>query len=149
MWQKATAPTTEELRDYLKQKLPVHMVPSAFVFIEALPLTPNGKVDRRALAALDTVRSEKDMEILAPRDTLEFQLKQLWENVLGVRPIGMADNFFDLGGHSLLAVRLFGQMEKLVGRSLPLATLFQAPTIKQIANFLREDAGFGFGLFQC
>jgi aspartate racemase len=135
----AMAPVAEELRKCLKQKLPDYMVPSAFVFIEELPLTANGKVDRQALAALDIVRSENDMEILTPRDTLEFQLKQLWENVLGVRPIGVADNFFDLGGHSLLAVRLFGQMEKLIGRPLPLATLFQAPTIEQIANFLRED----------
>ncbi|MEO8425575.1 MAG: amino acid adenylation domain-containing protein [Verrucomicrobiota bacterium] len=137
--QKSTALATKEIRDYLKQKLPDYMVPSGFVFIEKLPLTPNGKVDRKALAALETVRSEKEVEILAPRDTLEFQLKQLWENVLGVRPISVADNFFDLGGHSLLAVRLFGQMEKLIGRPLPLATLFQAPTIEQIANFLRED----------
>jgi thioesterase domain-containing protein/acyl carrier protein len=70
---------------------------------------------------------------------LELKLQRIWQKVLAVSPIGMDDNFFELGGHSLLAVRLFAQIEKSLGRNLPLATLFQAPTIRSLAEVLRKD----------
>src|SRR4029079_16347903 len=73
-----------------------------------------------------------------PQDKLELKLQRIWERVLAVNPIGMDDNFFELGGHSLLAVRLFAQIEKSLGRNLPLATLFQAPTIRSLAEVLRK-----------
>jgi acyl carrier protein len=73
-----------------------------------------------------------------PSDDLEIQLTKIWENVLGKKPISVKDNFFDLGGHSLLAVRLFAQIEKTFGKNLPLATLFQAPNIEELANILRQ-----------
>ena len=132
-------PAPGELQSFLKQTLPDYMVPSAFVPLDALPLTPNGKVDRRALPAPDWVRPEQRSALVAPSDTLERQLTVIWEEVLGIRPIGVQDDFFDLGGHSLLAVRLFAQIEKVFGRELPLALLFQAPTIAQLASLLRED----------
>ncbi|HYN80431.1 MAG TPA: AMP-binding protein, partial [Gemmatimonadaceae bacterium] len=137
--QKAPLPDVSELRGFLKEKLPEYMVPSAFVMLHELPLTPNGKVDRRALPVPDQERPELERAFLAPRDTLELQLTKMWEKVLGVEPIGVKDNFFDLGGHSLLAVRLFAQIEKSFGRNLPLATLFQAPTIEQLADILRQQ----------
>ena len=74
-----------------------------------------------------------------PADAVEQQLTKIWEKVLGVQPIGVADNFFELGGHSLLAVRVFSQIEKTLGKKLPLATLFRAPTIEEIAGVIRED----------
>ena len=77
-----------------------------------------------------------------PRDTLELQLTNVWEKVLGVRPIGIGDNFFELGGDSLLAVRLFIEVEKICGSRLPMAMLFQAPTIEQLAAALRQE-GWG------
>lgn len=80
---------------------------------------------------------------IAPRDELEIQLTQIWEKVLDIHPIGVRDNFFELGGHSLLAVQLFGQIEKKYHRNLPVATLFQAPTIEQLANLLRESGWSG------
>src|SRR5881394_1358060 len=76
---------------------------------------------------------------LAPSDVLEQQLVQIWEKVLRIRPVGLRDNFFDLGGHSLIAVRLFSELRKQTGRNFPLATLFQAPTVEQLAEFLRKD----------
>jgi aspartate racemase len=138
---RSSAPTVSELRDFLQQKLPDYMVPSAFMFLDALPLTPNGKVDRRALPAPDQTRPELEEAFVAPRDTLELQLTKIWENVLDVKPVGAKDNFFDLGGHSLLAVRLFAQIEKVTGRNLPLAVLFQAPTVEHLAAVLRQERG--------
>jgi amino acid adenylation domain-containing protein len=131
-------PTTDELRGFLKQKLPDYMMPNAFVFPDALPLTPNGKIDRRALPAPDRLKLEPASTFVPPRDDLEIQLTKIWESVLGKKPISVKDNFFDLGGHSLLAVRLFAQIEKTFGKNLPLATLFQAPNIEELANVLRQ-----------
>jgi aminoglycoside N3'-acetyltransferase/acyl carrier protein len=133
------AAATRELNRFLKQNLPDYMLPSAFVFLDALPLTPSGKVDRKALPAPDQNRSQPVETLVAPRDELELQLTKTWEKVLGVQPIGVSDNFFELGGHSLLAVRLFVQIEKILGKNLPLSTLFQEPTVEQIAIILREQ----------
>ncbi len=128
-----------ELRSFLKEKLPGYMVPSAFVLLDELPLTPSGKVDRRALPAPEQGRAEQNGAFVAPRNELEMQLTKMWEKVLSVQPVGVTDNFFDLGGHSLLAVRLFAQIEKMFGKNLPLATLFQAPTVEQLTPIVREQ----------
>lgn len=131
--------TTTELRSFLKEKLPEYMVPSAFVILEALPLTPNGKIDRKALPKPELSRPQLEKVFVAPQDPLELKLTKIWSEVLGIQPIGVSDNFFELGGHSLLAVRLFAQIEKAFGKKLPLTTLFQAPTIEQLANILRSS----------
>ncbi|MBW4457213.1 MAG: amino acid adenylation domain-containing protein [Nostoc indistinguendum CM1-VF10] len=136
-----SAPTFSDLRRFLKKKLPEYMMPATFVMLQALPLTPNGKVDRRALPAPNTDRPELQEAFVAPRDTLELQLAQIWESVLDVRPIGVTDNFFNLGGHSLLAVRLMAQIHQQFGQNLSLATLFQAATIEQLASTLRKPSG--------
>jgi len=129
--------STTELRRYLKQKLPDHMVPSAFVRLEALPLTPNDKVDRRALLMPDRTRSAE--KTFAPPLTLfEEVLAGIWREVLRLDSVGIHDNFFELGGHSLLAVRLLAKIEKAWGKNLPLATIFQSPTIEQLASILRQ-----------
>jgi aspartate racemase len=135
----AQAPTTTELRSFLKAKLPDYMVPAVFVWLDSLPLTPSGKVDRRALPIPDQAQPELPGTSIVPRDVLEFQLTTIWEEALGIQSISVTDNFFDLGGHSLLAVRLFAQIEKTFGQKLPLATLFQAPTVEQLANVLRQE----------
>ena len=130
--------TSADLRASLRAGLPEYMVPATCVILDALPLTPNGKVDRRALPAPDQAQGETVRPVLGPRDATELQLTRLWEGVLNLRPIGVGDNFFDLGGHSLLAVRLFARIAAEFGRDLPLATLFQAPTIAELAAFLRQ-----------
>jgi len=132
-------PIIDELRRFLKQKLPDYMVPSAFVLLDALPLTPNNKIDRRALPAPDRIRQEPEETFVVPRDELELQLTKIWEKVLGIQPIGVRDNFFALGGYSLLAVRLFVEIEKALNKNLPLAILFQTQTIEQLANILRQQ----------
>ena len=131
--------TIDNVRDVLQQKLPHHMVPSLFVVLETLPLTPMGKVDRRALPSTDGFRPKSAKGFVAASDELELKLTRIWEKVLNLRPVGVDDNFFDLGGHSLLAVRLFAQIEKSFGKNLPLATLFQAPTVKKLARVLRGE----------
>jgi len=135
---QGAAPTINTLRSFLEKKLPNYMIPSIFVFIDALPLMPNSKIDRQALPAPDIARPGLEEAFVAPRDTLELQLTKIWEQVLGLQPIGVRDNFFELGGHSLLAVRLFAQIEKVFGQKLPLVTLFQAPTIEQLTSVLRQ-----------
>jgi len=132
--------TTKDLRIYLKEKVPEYMVPADFVTLDALPMMPNGKVDRRVLPAPDRTRPDSDKAFVAPRDALELQLTQLWEEVLGIRLVGIRDNFFELGGHSLAAVRLFALIERRLGRKLPLATVFQDATIEHLANILRDHA---------
>ena len=132
--------SADELRSFLKERLPHYMIPGVFVMLEALPLTPNGKVDRRALPAPGELRPETERAFVAPRDTLEQELAQIWESVLGIRPIGVTDNFFDLGGHSLIAVRLMAQVQKRFERSIPLANLLQGGTIEHLANSLRQQS---------
>ncbi|MDQ1640627.1 MAG: hypothetical protein QOF62_3966 [Pyrinomonadaceae bacterium] len=140
---EGTTPTANDLRGFLSERLPSQMVPSIFVVLEELPLSGNGKIDRTALAAIKgTVGNYGELQerCVQPQDKLELKLKRIWERVLAVSPIGMDDNFFELGGHSLLAVRLFAQIEKSLDRNLPLATLFQAPTIRSLAEVLRKDS---------
>jgi amino acid adenylation domain-containing protein len=136
---KNGAPNASALRERLATKLPEYMVPAAFVPLEALPLTPNGKVDRAALPEPEQTRPELEPKYVAASDEVEVRLTKIWEDVLGVQPIGIRDNFFELGGHSLLAVRLSAQIEKSFGTKLRLATIFQAPTIAQLARHLRPE----------
>jgi amino acid adenylation domain-containing protein len=129
--------TGEFLRTLLAQRLPSYMVPSAVVLMQALPLTANGKLDRDALPRPPAPGSggpESGM------DELERQLSQLWAGVLGVASVGVDDSFFDLGGHSLLAIRLLDAVDKCWGRTLGLASLFEAPTVRAQAALLRSDA---------
>jgi aspartate racemase len=132
----AAASLPDELRRFLHEKLPDYMVPSAFAFLDALPLTANGKVDRRALPAPDQSPPGLGKNFVAPRDPVEGQLKGIWEEVLGIQPIGVEDNFFSLGGHSLLAVRLIARIEKTFGKKIPVSAIFQSPTIAQLARTL-------------
>ncbi|ODG99848.1 non-ribosomal peptide synthetase [Nostoc sp. KVJ20] len=132
-------PTTDELRHFLKQKLPEYMVPSAFVLLDTLPLTPNGKIDRRALPSPNSTKLDSENTYVAPRDELEFQLTKIWEQILDVQPIGVKDNFFELGGHSILAVKLFWQIEKTFNKNLPLAILFQSGTVEALAKIICQE----------
>jgi amino acid adenylation domain-containing protein len=129
-------PATADLRAALTRTLPEYMVPSALVLLDALPLTPNGKLDRHALPEPDRDARPASISV-APRDLLERQLQEIWEELLTVRPIGVTDGFFDLGGHSLLAVRMLARIKERFGRELPLAALFTGQTIEAIADTLR------------
>jgi thioesterase domain-containing protein len=130
-------PPIAELRDHLRKQLPDYMIPSAFVSLREFPLTANGKVDRKALPAPQATDYERQNEYIAPRDKIEKKLAKLWQEVLGVHPIGVKDGFFELGGRSILAARLFIKIAHSFGRELPLTTLIQAPTLELLANELR------------
>ena len=129
-------PDVRQLRDIVRKSLPDYMLPSVFVFLEALPLNPNGKVDRNALPAPEG--SAAKAGFAGPRNEIETRLQRIWEDVLGVQPIGIRDDYFELGGYSLLAVRLFFEITKEFEIKLPLATLYQAPTIESLAAVLSE-----------
>ena len=126
------------LRRAVGTKLPAHMIPSDFVFLESLPVTSNGKVDRRALPAPGNARPELDMTYVIPQSDIEEQLARIWEEVLDVRPIGIHDNFFDLGGHSLSATRLVSQIIKHFQLEIPLQSLLQSPTVAKMAAAITE-----------
>ncbi len=126
-----------ELRSYLRARLPEPLVPADYMALPALPLTRHGKVDRQALPRPDRALARGREAPVAPRDDLERRLVAIWEEALGVVPVGIADSFFDLGGHSLLAVRLMAAVEERCGRRLPISTLFEAATIERLAGVLR------------
>lgn len=125
-----------QLRGLLKEQLPDYMIPASIMLLEALPLTPNGKVDRKALPAPEPSKNTANDTFVAPTLPLHYQLVQLWEDLLGVQPIGIKDDFFDLGGHSLLAIRLIGRIAQVCGKKLPLSILFAGPTIEHLATEL-------------
>ena len=128
-----------QLQKFLRERLPLAMVPSAFVALDAIPLTPNGKVDAGSLPKPSHESPHQPRQVSeAPIDALEYQLQKIWEELLGTAPIGIRENFFDLGGHSLLAARLFARIHKLTGCNLPLASLFQSPTIASLAELIRN-----------
>ena len=106
--------------------------------LDAFPLTANKKVDVRALPQPEISSHTVGHPYVAPRTGMEVQLTALWQQVLGMQEIGIHDNFFDLGGHSLKAAQLFYQLELVFGKQLPLATLFQAPTIAELASVLTK-----------
>jgi amino acid adenylation domain-containing protein len=128
-----------ELRHFLQQILPSYMVPSAWVFLDDLPITPSGKVDRLALPIPSQPSGELDRDSIRPRDRIELQLAEIWQEVLDIDIIGIDRNFFDLGGDSLLAVKLFTKIYKVFQVNLPVAILFQAPTIQQLAQTIRQS----------
>jgi surfactin family lipopeptide synthetase A len=131
------SPTFSQIQEFLERKLPSYMVPATFVCLATLPLTPNGKIDRRALPAPSNIR-QLDNTFIASQDEVEQQLTQIWEEVLGITPIGIEDNFFRLGGNSILAVRSIVEIEKYWQQRLPLSIFLAAPTIKEFAQILRQ-----------
>ena len=135
---KQYAAATTDLRAFVARKLPDHMVPSAFVRLDAIPVTANGKVDRAALPVPNQFDLAEDRTVVGPTNDLERKLVAVWEDVLRVRPIGIHDNFFDLGGHSLLAVQLFTDLQKKCGANLPLAELVRNPSIAELAKALQK-----------
>ncbi len=130
--------TVNELKSQLMKQLPASMVPSAFVQLERLPVTANGKLDRRALPVPELSRTETEESYVAPVLPVHWQLVQIWEELLGVRPIGIKDDFFELGGDSIQALRLFHRMAQVYGKRLSLSTLFAGATIEDVAKTLQE-----------
>jgi len=135
-----TGVDSNQLRDFLRQRLPFYMLPSELIPLESLPMTINGKIDREALEQI-RIKFEARAQHLAvqpPADDIEARLRAIWQKLLKVRSIGPSDDFFDLGGHSLLATRMFAEIEKLTGRTIPLSALVQNPTVHQLAAYIHD-----------
>jgi len=132
-------PSLSEVSSFLKKRLPDYMVPRAYLFLDALPFTPTGKLDSKALLALKPDQLGLEKEFVAPRTSVEEQMAAIWKEILELKQVGVHDNFFDSGGDSLNAVQFFCRFEETFGRKLPLATLFRAPTIAQLADLITSD----------
>ncbi|MEV1179173.1 amino acid adenylation domain-containing protein, partial [Nonomuraea sp. NPDC049784] len=137
----AGTPSAGELRALLRTTLPDYMVPSAFAELSAFPLTPNGKLDRAALP--DPGHSESAAGSAAPRTPAEEVLAGIWAQVLDVAEVGVTDNFFDLGGHSLTAIKVISRVRAAFQSELPLAELFDHPTVRELAAVLDATAQGG------
>jgi acyl-CoA synthetase (AMP-forming)/AMP-acid ligase II/acyl carrier protein len=132
-----------ELRAWLQEKLPDHMVPSTILLLDRLPQTPNGKVDRGALPVPDTVRDGLPGAYEAPCGRTEKLLAAIWADVLNVDRVGVNDNFFEIGGHSLLAMQLVSRIRVELGNEMPVRAIFEAPTIATLAAKLDRETSSG------
>jgi hypothetical protein len=128
-----------DLRDYLKERLPEYMVPSAFVLLEKLPLNSSGKVDYSALPQPDRLNIVLKNEYVAPRTDVEQLLRNIWQEVLGVERIGIHDNFFDLGGQSILLLKVQRKIREAFQHETSLIELFKYPTISLLAERLKRE----------
>ncbi|HEU4884058.1 MAG TPA: amino acid adenylation domain-containing protein, partial [Longimicrobium sp.] len=127
-------PAGTELRAFLRERLPEYMVPSAFVALDAFPLTPSGKIDRRALPAPDA--QEEARAFVAPATPREQAVAEIWRAVLRREQVGAEDDFFELGGHSILATQVLSRVRRELGVELPLRAMFEAPTVRALAERL-------------
>ena len=124
-----------DLRAFVRQTLPDHMVPHAFVWVDAMPLTPSGKIDRKALNAVIMANREAT-DFIEPRTDTELILAELWKEALGIGRVSIRDDFFALGGHSLLASQLLSRLRQDHGMEVSFRKIFEAPTIEQLAAVL-------------
>ncbi|MEU8379423.1 amino acid adenylation domain-containing protein [Streptosporangium sp. NPDC048865] len=134
-----------ELRRASKVTLPDHMVPSAFVVLDALPLSPNGKLDRAALPAPERRGAEAAGPGAEPRTPVERAIADIWRELLGVESVGADGDFFELGGHSLVAIQAVARMRKALpvvgGRAVGVMDLFKHPTVRELAALVERPAG--------
>ncbi|MGG3871097.1 non-ribosomal peptide synthase/polyketide synthase [Brevibacillus laterosporus] len=129
--------STAEIRAHLTTQLPIAMIPTTFISLEAMPLTANGKIDKRSLP--DPHHALLTSTYVAPRTPLELQLATVWQQVLGIERVGSKDDFFALGGHSLRAMMVISHMHKEYQLDIPLRVLFEKPTIEEIAQYLERE----------
>ena len=138
---EAASLSVSSLKDFLSHKLPPYMIPSFFVLLDALPLTPNGKIDRKALPAPDRTGLIYKEDFVSPDTPTEKIIAGIWAEVLGLKHVGIHDNFFELGGHSLLATQVISRLRKAFQIEIPLRTLFESPTVEELALALQQREG--------
>ena len=137
------APVANEVRRFLRSKLPDYMVPSDYTIVDALPLLPNGKIDRRALSLGTNGRSILDHGHVGPLTDTQEKLAQIWREVLEIEKMGIEDNFFELGGHSLMVMQVVARIRKVFGVEVPVISLFEEPTIACLAAEVEEAKAKG------
>ena len=127
---------TDELRSFLRQRVPEHMVPAVLTVIEKSPLTANGKVDYAALRAIPHTAHPGAQPTVLPRPGMERDIAREWCQVLAVDEIGRDINFFDAGGDSLMLLQLHGRLEKALTTAIPMVELFNRPTVAAMSGYL-------------
>ena len=127
--------SVQELRLFLRERLPEYMIPAALLLLDEMPLNRNGKIDRAALSSPAALEAETKAAYLAPRAGAERQIAAIWQQVLGVERVGRQDNFFDLGGHSLLLVQLHQRLREELDLKISMVEIFQHPTVAALAEF--------------
>ncbi len=123
----------EELRGFLKKRLPNYMIPARYILLDIFPLTANGKIDRDVLPEPDGSRPDPTVEFTQPRSDTEQRIVSLWQEMLKVRSIGIHDDFFELGGHSLLGLQVMNRLGDMFQHQFPMNRLFEFPTIAELA----------------
>jgi amino acid adenylation domain-containing protein len=136
-------PDVDELRRFLKFRLPDYMIPSEYLIVEAFPLLPSGKVDRKTLASRAAARPIGERCYIAPQTPTQESLASIWRNVLGPEQVGITDNFFEMGGHSLMAMQVVARIRRVFDVEIPIRSLFEDPTIKGLANNVEEARAKG------
>ncbi|HEX8183843.1 MAG TPA: amino acid adenylation domain-containing protein, partial [Blastocatellia bacterium] len=131
-------PAINDLRSYLKERLPDYMIPHTFVFLDALPLSPNGKLDRRSLPEPTNLRPDLEAAYVTPQTETERAVAAAWQEVLQLEKVGAHDNFFDLGGHSLLLIQVHSKLQGRFNRDLTVVDLFRYPTVNSLAGYLSQ-----------
>jgi natural product biosynthesis luciferase-like monooxygenase protein/amino acid adenylation domain-containing protein len=139
-------PATDDLRAFLKEKLPEYMVPAVFVSLPALPHTPNGKIDRRALPEPEGSRPRLSTDYVPPQSLQERHIAESWQEELHLDHVGAYDNFFDLGGNSLILMRVHTTLQARLGRQIPLIDLLRYPTVHALAHHLSAGAADRAGM---
>jgi len=129
-----------DLRRYLKERLPEHMVPPTLIMLEKLPLSPNGKVDRDALPIPDDLVAGPVSDFVKPRNPIEEVLAGIWSGVLNRERVGIHDNFFELGGHSLLATQVVSRVQAALQIDLPVRRTFEFPTVAELSDWMLQEA---------
>jgi acyl-coenzyme A synthetase/AMP-(fatty) acid ligase/acyl carrier protein len=127
--------TYNDLRVFLKKKLPDYMIPSFFMFLNELPLTSTGKIDRKALPAVEDITVKN---FIPPRNRTETTIAEVWGELLGLDRVSVHDSFFDLGGHSLLAMQVVSRLRKALGVEIGVRALFENVTITEFACLIDE-----------
>lgn len=136
------------LRNFLKQQLPEHMIPSYFVALDSLPVTPNGKIDRSSLPDPDPNMICRDSDMQEPANKMEKWLAEIWKKVLHIDILGVNQDFFELGGNSLLAFEVMSCIYNRFNVGLPASVLFEHPTISELSNYLQEFVNIGQNAFE-
>jgi acyl carrier protein len=138
---EGSEPLTDELRSFLKRRVPEYMIPAVFIELQRMPLLPSGKIDRIALPSPSLGSLAKRRTVIHGRTEIEKGLISIWQEVLELYDVSINDNFFDLGGHSLSGLRVLARVRRDFHVDVPIRGLFEAPTIAELAREVEKLKG--------
>jgi acyl carrier protein len=136
-------PGVDELRRFMRSRLPAYMVPSDYLIVDAFPLLPSGKIDRKTLVIQTSARPIGDRGYVAPQTPTQERLAAIWRTLLKAEEIGITDNFFELGGHSLMVMQVVARIRRELEVEIPIRALFEDPTIEGLAKEIEEASARG------